>query len=46
MDPDPVKAHDSLDTVMDKIVGASRRCRIELARKELLFKRFLKHESR
>lgn len=46
MSPDLVKAHDGLDTVMDKIMGASRRCRTELERQELLFKGFLRHENR
>lgn len=32
-----VQAHDQLDTVMDKIMGASRRCRTVLERQELLF---------
>lgn len=35
-----VKAHDDLDTVVDKALGASRRCRTELERQELLFTRF------
>jgi hypothetical protein len=46
MTPDLVRAHDSLDTVMDKIMGASRRCRTELERQELLFKSFLQHKNR
>lgn len=35
-----VKAHDDLDTLVDKALGASRRCRTELERQELLFARF------
>ena len=37
---DRVKAHDGLDAVMDKIMGAPRRCRTELERQELLFARY------
>ena len=40
MDPALVKAHDGLDAVMDKIMGAPRRCRTELERQELLFARY------
>ena len=40
MDPVLVRAHDGLDTVMDKIMGAPRRCRTELERQELLFTRY------
>jgi len=35
-----VKAHDALDTEVDKAFGASRRCRTELERQELLFARY------
>lgn len=35
-----VKAHDSLDLLVDKALGAPRRCRSELERQELLFARF------
>lgn len=45
MDPALVKAHDSLDTVMDRIMGASKRCRTELERQELLFARYAEMES-
>ena len=43
-----IKAHDDLDTLVDKAFGASRRCRTELERQELLFARFgeLSPESR
>ena len=37
MTPELVRAHDQLDTVMDKIIGAPRRCRTTLERQELLF---------
>lgn len=40
MDPALVKAHDGLDAVTDKIMGAPRRCRTELDRQELLFARY------
>ncbi|MFJ3114841.1 type IIL restriction-modification enzyme MmeI, partial [Micrococcus luteus] len=40
MDPVLVRAHDGLDTVMDRIMGAPRRCRTELERQELLFTRY------
>ena len=40
MDPALVKAHDALDTEVDKAFGASRRCRTELERQELLFARY------
>ena len=42
MDPALVKAHDGIDTVVDKIMGAPRRCRTELERQELLFTRCAK----
>lgn len=37
MTPELVRAHDQLDTTMDKIIGAPRRCRTTLERQELLF---------
>ncbi|WTI31610.1 hypothetical protein OH817_08450 [Kocuria rhizophila] len=37
MTPELVRAHDQLDTIMDKIIGAPRRCRTALERQELLF---------
>jgi hypothetical protein len=37
MAPELVQAHDQLDVVMDKIMGAPRRCRTALERQELLF---------
>lgn len=37
MAPELIQAHDQLDAVMDKIMGASRRCRTALERQELLF---------
>ena len=37
---DAVDGLDGLDTVMDKIMGAPRRCRTELERQELLFTRY------
>ena len=40
MDPALVKAHDALDTEVDKAFGAARRCRTELERQELLFDRY------
>ena len=40
MDPTLLKAHDALDTEVDKAFGASRRCRTELERQELLFTRY------
>lgn len=40
MDPALVKAHDALDTEVDKAFGAARRCRTELERQELLFTRY------
>lgn len=35
-----VRAHDALDTAVDKALGASKRCRTELERQELLFDQF------
>lgn len=35
-----IKAHDDLDALVDKAFGASRRCRTELERQELLFARY------
>jgi len=40
MDPTLIKAHDTLDTVVDKAFGASRRCTSEEHRQELLFTRY------
>lgn len=40
MDPVLVKAHQALDIEVDKAFGASRRCRTELERQELLFARY------
>ncbi|MCV7614132.1 GcrY protein, partial [Micrococcus luteus] len=37
MDPALLKAHDALDTEVDKAFGSARRCRTELERQELLF---------
>ncbi|MCV7739932.1 GcrY protein, partial [Micrococcus luteus] len=45
MDPVLVRAHDGLDTVMDRIMGAPRRCRTELERQELLFARYAERAS-
>ncbi|WP_413544185.1 DNA methyltransferase [Citricoccus nitrophenolicus] len=40
-----VKAHDDLDAEVDKSLGATRRCRTELERQELLFTRFSEMSS-
>lgn len=40
MDPELVKAHNALDREVDRAFGASRRCRTELERQELLFDRY------
>ena len=45
MAPELVRAHDQLDTVMDKILGATRRCRTTLERQELLFASYVQMSS-
>ena len=45
MTPELVRAHDQLDTVMDKIIGAPRRCRTILERQELLFASYVRMTS-
>lgn len=45
MAPRLVQAHDALDREVDKAFGASRRCRTELERQELLFENFLSMTS-
>lgn len=42
MTPELVRAHDQLDTIMDKIIGAPRRCRTALERQELLFDSYMR----
>lgn len=42
MTPELVRAHDQLDTIMDKIIGAPRRCRTALERQELLFDSYVR----
>lgn len=46
MTPELVRAHDQLDTVMDKIIGAPRRCRTTLERQELLFASYVRMTSK
>lgn len=45
-DPALLNAYDALDTVMDKIMGASRRYRTELKRQELLFLQYARRTAR
>ncbi|MEX5237337.1 DNA methyltransferase [Kocuria arenosa] len=45
MTPELVRAHDQLDTIMDRIIGASRRCRATLERQELLFASYVNMTS-
>jgi hypothetical protein len=41
MDPALVKAHNDLDSKVDRVFGAKRRCSTDLERQELLFDRYL-----
>jgi len=45
MDPDLVKAHNALDQVMDKAMGASRRLTTDAQRLELLFANYARLTS-
>ena len=40
MDPQLIKAHDALDTIVDKAFGAARRCTTEAQRQRILFARY------
>lgn len=40
MEPELVKAHDALDAVVDRLLGAPRRCTSESQRQKLLFERY------
>lgn len=40
MDPELIKAHDKLDTAVDRAFGAERTCSSEKERQEILFTRY------